>query len=147
MPRNMVSGKPSNRSARQVDIPPTTRFYFIFTRTNVWEYVLQGRQEYGFCSRATDVCPAQLVCVRSYSRLWWPWSMTRNERQTVASELSLDVPSVCVRFTLQGWISIQESSTSHDEWDCLSLLPHRVRSITIDGIIRMNDNLYLSCLV
>jgi hypothetical protein len=29
-------------------------------------------------------------------------STTRNERQTVASEQSLDVPSVCVRFTLQG---------------------------------------------
>jgi hypothetical protein len=28
-------------------------------------------------------------------------STTRNERQTVASERSLDVP-VCVRFTLQG---------------------------------------------
>jgi hypothetical protein len=26
----------------------------------------------GSCSRATDVCPAQLVCVQSYSRLWWP---------------------------------------------------------------------------
>jgi hypothetical protein len=25
MPRNMVSGKPSNQSARGVDIPPTTR--------------------------------------------------------------------------------------------------------------------------
>jgi hypothetical protein len=25
MPRNMVSGKPSNQSAREVDIPPTTR--------------------------------------------------------------------------------------------------------------------------
>jgi hypothetical protein len=41
-----------------------------------------------------DVCPAQLVCVRSYSRLWWPCSTTRNERQTVASERSLFVPSV-----------------------------------------------------
>jgi hypothetical protein len=26
----------------------------------------------------------------------------RNERQMVASEQSVDVPSVCVRFTLQG---------------------------------------------
>jgi hypothetical protein len=31
----------------------------------------------------------------------------RNERQTVASEHSVDVPSVCVRFTLQGLNSIQ----------------------------------------
>jgi hypothetical protein len=62
MPRNMVSGKPSNQSARQVDIPPTTRFYIMFTRTDVREYVLQGRQEYGFCSRATDVCPVHIGC-------------------------------------------------------------------------------------
>jgi hypothetical protein len=31
----------------------------------------------------------------------------RNERQTVASEQPLDVPSVCVKFTLQGLNSIQ----------------------------------------
>jgi hypothetical protein len=55
----MVSGKPSNQSARQVDIPPTTRI-LVLPRTDVREYVLHGRQEYGFCSRATDVCPAQL---------------------------------------------------------------------------------------
>jgi hypothetical protein len=47
MPRNMVSGKPSNQSARGVDIPPTTRIFFPVTRFNVWEYVLQGNQEYG----------------------------------------------------------------------------------------------------
>jgi hypothetical protein len=70
MPRNMVSSKPSNQSARQVDIPPTT-CNLVLPCTDVREYVLHGRQEYGFCSRATDVCPAQLVCVRSYSRLWW----------------------------------------------------------------------------
>jgi hypothetical protein len=48
MPRNMVSGKPSNQSARGVDIPPTTRIcFFHVTRFDVWEYVLQGNQEYG----------------------------------------------------------------------------------------------------
>jgi hypothetical protein len=101
----------------------------------------------GSCSRAIDVCPAQLVCVRSCSRLWWPWSITRNMRETVASAQSLGVPSVCVRFTLQGWNSIQESSVSRGDWDCLSLLPHRVRSVTNDGTIMMDDNLYLACLV
>jgi hypothetical protein len=37
MPRNMVSGKPSNQS------------YLVFpvTHFDVWEYVLQGNQEYG----------------------------------------------------------------------------------------------------
>jgi hypothetical protein len=67
----MVSGKPSTRMARQMDAFPPLNFYFMFTRNDVWEYVLRGRQEYGFCSRATDVCPTQLVCVRSCSRLWW----------------------------------------------------------------------------
>jgi hypothetical protein len=64
MPRNMVSGKPSTRLAWQVDALPPLDFYFMFTRTDVWEYVLHGRQEYGFCSRATDVCPARVMCVR-----------------------------------------------------------------------------------
>jgi hypothetical protein len=44
----MVSGKPSTRLTRQVDALPPLDFYFMFTRTDVWEYVLQGRQEYGF---------------------------------------------------------------------------------------------------
>jgi hypothetical protein len=44
----MVSGKPSNLSARGVDIPPTTRILvFPVTRFDVWEYVLLGNQEYG----------------------------------------------------------------------------------------------------
>jgi hypothetical protein len=62
MPRNMVSGKPSTRLARQVDALPPLDFYFMFTRTDVWEYVLQGRQEYRFCSRATDVCLVHIGC-------------------------------------------------------------------------------------
>jgi hypothetical protein len=43
----MVSGKPSNRSARGVDIPPTTRILVFRTRTDVQEYVPHSRQEYG----------------------------------------------------------------------------------------------------
>jgi hypothetical protein len=44
----MISGKPSNQSARGVDIPPTTRILvFPVTRFDVWEYVLLGNQEYG----------------------------------------------------------------------------------------------------
>jgi hypothetical protein len=57
----MVSGKPSNQSARQVDIPPTTHI-LVLPRTDVREYFLHGRQEYGFCSHATDVCPACIGC-------------------------------------------------------------------------------------
>jgi hypothetical protein len=44
----MVSGKPSNQSARGVDIPPTTRnLVFPVTRFDVWEYMFLGNQEYG----------------------------------------------------------------------------------------------------
>jgi hypothetical protein len=44
----MVSGKPSNQSARGVDIPPTTHILvFPVTRIDVLEYVLLGNQEYG----------------------------------------------------------------------------------------------------
>jgi hypothetical protein len=32
--------------ARQMDMSPPLNFYFMFTRTDVWECVLQGRQEY-----------------------------------------------------------------------------------------------------
>jgi hypothetical protein len=41
-----VSGKPSNRSARGVDIPPTTRNLVFCTYTNMQEYVPHSRQEY-----------------------------------------------------------------------------------------------------
>jgi hypothetical protein len=47
MPRNMVSGKPSNQSARGVDVPPTTRNLVFRTCTNVREYVPHSGQEYG----------------------------------------------------------------------------------------------------
>jgi hypothetical protein len=43
----MVSGKPSNQSARGVDIPPTTRIWFSCYSLDVWEYVLLSNQEYG----------------------------------------------------------------------------------------------------
>jgi hypothetical protein len=57
----MVSGKPSSQSARGVDIPPTTRLassgYLCSTCGNT---CCKGNQEYGFCSRATDVHPAHI---------------------------------------------------------------------------------------
>jgi hypothetical protein len=67
-----VSGKPSSQSARGVDIPPTTHLassgYLSSTNGNT---CCKGNQEYGFCSRATDVRPALWKCVWPYSRLWW----------------------------------------------------------------------------
>jgi hypothetical protein len=107
VPRNMVSGKPSNQSARGVDIPPTTCNLVFHThrRAGVRSAQQTGVQS---CSRAIDVRPTHCMCVWSCSRLWWPWSTSRNERQTVAPERSLDVPSMWVRFTLTRlWNSIQ----------------------------------------
>jgi hypothetical protein len=84
----MVSGKPSNRSARGVDIPPTTHNLVFSTRTDMREYVPQRMrvrptvthtvgvrfaQWKGVrsCSRATGVRPAHWMCVWSYSHMWW----------------------------------------------------------------------------
>jgi hypothetical protein len=88
-----VSGKPSNQSVRGVDIPPTTRNLVFHTHRRAGVCSAQ-RTGVRSCSRATDVRPAHWMCVWSYSRLWWHCSTSRNERQTVASELSLDVPSM-----------------------------------------------------
>jgi hypothetical protein len=43
----MVSSKPSNQSARGVDIPPPPLVIWFFTGTDVREYVPHSRQEYG----------------------------------------------------------------------------------------------------
>jgi hypothetical protein len=125
---NMVSGKPSNQSAWEVDSSPTTRLlFYVYTyrRVGVCSAEQMGIWSY---SHAVDVCPAHWMCVWSYSRLWWHCSTTRNERQTVASERPVGVPSVWVRFTLQGLKFDSESSVSHGNWDCLILLRHRVTS-------------------
>jgi hypothetical protein len=126
MPWNMVSGKPSNQSARQVDSSPTTRLlFYVYThrRVGVHSTEQMGIRSY---SHAVDVCPVHWMCVWSCSRLWWLCSMTRNARQTVASERPVGVPSVWVRFTLEGLKFDSESSVSRGDWDCLILLPHRV---------------------
>jgi hypothetical protein len=47
MPQNMESGKPSNQSARGVDIPPTTRNLVFHTCTDMREYVSHSGKEYG----------------------------------------------------------------------------------------------------
>jgi hypothetical protein len=48
MPRNMESGKPSNQSARGVDIPPTTHNLVFHTRTDMQEYVPHSGRKYGY---------------------------------------------------------------------------------------------------
>jgi hypothetical protein len=53
----MVSGNPSNRSARGVDTPPTTRnlVFHMHRRAGVRSAQRKGVRS---CSRATDVRPA-----------------------------------------------------------------------------------------
>jgi hypothetical protein len=90
----MVSGKPSNQSAWQVDSSPTTRLlFYVYTHRRVGIRVV-GQPGVWSCSRAIDIRPAHWMCVWSCSRLWWHCSTTRNERQTVASERPIGVPSV-----------------------------------------------------
>jgi hypothetical protein len=90
----MVSGKPSNQSALEVDSSPTTRLlFYIYMHRRVG---VRSAKQMGIrsCSRAIDICPTHWMCVWSCSRLWWHCSTTRNERQTVASEQPVGVPSV-----------------------------------------------------
>jgi hypothetical protein len=82
------------------------------------------------CSRSTDVRPAHLMCVWSCSRLWWLWSTSRNERQTVARNHHWMFQACELGLPLQGWNSIQESSVSCGDWDCLIPLPYRVTRAT-----------------
>jgi hypothetical protein len=56
-----VSGKPSNRSDRGVDIPPTTRNLVFRTRTDVREYVPHSGQEYGHVV-ALQACVLHIGC-------------------------------------------------------------------------------------
>jgi hypothetical protein len=145
----MVSGKPSNQSAREVDSSPTTRLlFYVYTHRHVGVRSAEqtGVRSY---SRAVDVCPAHWMCVWSCSRLWWHYSMTRNERQTVVSEWPVSVLSVWVRFTLQGLKFDSESSISRGDWDCLTLLPHRVTRAILWWVILMYalKRLYLAWIV
>jgi hypothetical protein len=149
MPWSMVSGKPSNQSALEVDSSSTTRLlFYVYTHRRVG---VCSAEQTGIrsCSRAVDVCPAHWMCVWSCSRLWWHCSTTRNERQTVASEWLVGVPSVWVRFSLQGLKFDSESSVSHGDWDCLILLLHRVtRAILWWVILRYAlKRLYLAWVV
>jgi hypothetical protein len=149
MPWNMVSGKPSNQSARQVDSSPTTRlliYVYMHRHVGVRSAEQTGIRSY---SRAVDVCPAHWMCIWSCSRLSWHCSTTRNERQTVASGWPIGVPSVWVTFTLQGLKFDSESSVSRGDWDRLILLPHRVTKAILWWVIWRYalKRLYLSWVV
>jgi hypothetical protein len=137
MPWNMVSGKPSNQSARGVDIPPTTCIWFFWlldstvgirvaraTRSTCFvvalqTYVLHFGSAYG---------PA-IACGGSD-----PWVGMKGKRllwnaPLVFQACELGLPCK-VKFD-------SESSVSHDDWDCLIPLSHRVTRATIWLVILM----------
>jgi hypothetical protein len=97
----------TNRPSKWTYLPPLGFGFsgYSFRRVGIR---VAGQPGVRSCSRATNVRPAHWMCVWSYSHLWWIWSTSRNERQTVASEQSLDIPSVWVRFSLARlWNLIQ----------------------------------------
>jgi hypothetical protein len=55
----MVSGKPSNQSARGVDIPPTICIWFLVRRVGIR---VAGQPGVWLCSRATGIRPAHIGC-------------------------------------------------------------------------------------
>jgi hypothetical protein len=68
----MESGKPSNQSLREVDIPPTTRNLVFRTRTDVREYVPHNGQEYGHVV-ALHTYVLHIGCAYGPTvTLWWP---------------------------------------------------------------------------
>jgi hypothetical protein len=89
----------TNRPEECTYLPPLA---FGFSGYSLWHVGIRVARQPGIrsYSSAVDVRPAHWLCVWSCSRLWWIWSTSWNERQTVALERSLDVPSVWVRFTL-----------------------------------------------
>jgi hypothetical protein len=127
MPWNMVSGKPSNQSARQLDIPPTTRILVLLvTWFDVWEYVLQGQPGLRTCSRATGVRPAHIECAYGPAVACGgpdPWPGMRGKR-LLRDDLWMF--QACVLGLPCKVEFDSESSASHEDWDCLSLLPHGV---------------------
>jgi hypothetical protein len=142
----MVHGKPITWFAQQMDLsPPLDILVFVaHTHQRVGVHSAQ-RTGVRLCSRATDVRPAYWMCIQSCSRLWWPWSITWNMMGTVVRKVKfLDM---WVRIPCKVMKLDSESSVSRGDWDCLLLLPHRVRTVTIVEIILMDANLYLACLV
>jgi hypothetical protein len=74
----------------------------MFTRTDVWEYVLHGRQEYGFCSR-TYRRMSCTIGVRTVLQSLVVAPIHNPEYEgNGCLERPAGIPSVCVRFTLQG---------------------------------------------
>jgi hypothetical protein len=95
MPRNMVSGKPSNQSARGVDIPPTTRLAssgYLVQRVGI--RVARATRNTGFVVTLQtyilhfgSAYGPTVACGGSDPRVGM-------KRQTVASERPFGVPSV-----------------------------------------------------
>jgi hypothetical protein len=96
----MESGKPSNQSARGVDIPPTTRNLVFHTHR-----CARVRS----CSRATDVCPAHwcaygptVACGGPDPRVGMKgkWLLWNDLWMFQACELGLPLQGLVIRFRI-----------------------------------------------
>jgi hypothetical protein len=72
----------------------------LVTWFDVWEYVLQGNQEYGHVVALQTYVLHTLGVRMVLQSLVVDLSMSRNEKEMVASERPFGVPSVCARFIL-----------------------------------------------
>ena len=121
----MVHGKPSNWSARQMDIPSHSPVEIGILNLCCNNYgCREGRAR---CSRGEWRCP---------------WTGMRSKRLLESDSLVLQA---CVLgLPLQGWKFDSESSVSRRNWDCLIPLPHRVRSGTKRCLIWLDEINFLN---
>jgi hypothetical protein len=98
-----VSGKPSNQSARGVDIPPTTRICFFWLLDST-------------CSdHTTGVHPALWKCVWSCSCLWWTCPRVGMKGKRLLQNEPLVFQACELGLSLQGWKFDSESSVSRGD--------------------------------
>ena len=116
----MVRGKPSNWSG-----PASGHTSHSLLEIGRYIYIMLQHHDY-----------KDVVVLCSWGE--WHWSMNRNDKQKVAWEWLDNTPSVCSRFILARLEFDSESSASHDDWDCLIPLLHRVRRGTRLSIINVS---------
>jgi hypothetical protein len=145
----MVSGKPSNQSARGVDIPPTTRFassgYLCSTeeirvaratRNTGFVVALQTYVLHEWCAYVPAV-----ACGGSDPRVGMKGKRLLRNDPVVFQACELGLPcKVESRFRNRPPLTMK--------WDCLSPFPHRVtRAILWLSKMMFDQRLYHACLV
>ena len=81
-----------------------------------------------------------------YSRGEWPYPWTGMRSQRLLGSDSMVLQACVLGLSLQGLKFDSKSSASHEDWDCLVPLLHRVRSWTMMISIWLDENNSLPCL-